>query len=384
MENQNNNPEQNATLPESSVNTSKEPAKEKSKRNTIFPIIIGALIIGGGIYGYNKYQHGKYHEETDDAQISSNISPVISKISGYIEEVRVKDNQFVHKGDTLILLQNKDQKMALQQAEAALSTAKSNVSSARAGANAARKSINTTMAATATADAQIEAAKISVWRTSEDLKRYENLIKDHSITQQQYEQALAAKQTADKQLQVLVQQRNQANSQTGAVSAQSGASAEQIGVANSLANQRAVDVENAKLNLSYTVITAPADGFVGKVPVQNGQFLQAGSQLFTIVTNGEKWVIANFKETQVARMSEGQKVEISIDAFPKQKFEGVVSSLSPATGSTYSILPPDNASGNFVKVVQRVPVRIEFTDKNPDLIKKLRAGMNAQVEVTLN
>lgn len=365
------------------INTVEEQPVKK-KRNPVFFIILGVLIIVGGFFGIKGYIHSQHHEDTDDAQVTANVSPVISKISGYIAEVRVKDNQFVHKGDTLVVLDTKDLAMALSQAEAALGTARSNVASARAGTAAARQTINTANAAVATANAQIDAAKVNVWRTTEDLKRYENLIKDHSITQQQYEQALAAKQTADKQLQILQTQRNQAAAQTGVVSSQSKATAEQIDVSGAMVRQREVDVESAKQNLSYTVIVANADGLVAKVPVQVGQFIQAGAQLFSVILNNEKWVVANFKETQLSRMVEGQKVEMSVDAFPKHQFKGVVSSFSPATGSVSALLPADNASGNFVKVVQRVPVKIEFTDKNDSLINKLRAGMNVVVDVELN
>lgn len=355
----------------------------KQKKNLMFPIILGVVLLVGGFYGYRTYTFSQTHEVTDDAQIASNMSPVISKISGYVEEVKVKDNQFVKKGDTLIILDNRDQKMALESAIAALGTARSNISTAKASTNAASKNINSTNAAIATATAQIEAAKVNVWKTSEDLKRYANLVKDHTITQQQYETALAAKQTADRQLQVLVDQRNQVSQQTSIVNSQTQASSENIGVANSVAKQREVDVENAKLNLSYTVILAPEDGFVSKVSTQKGQFLQAGSQLFSLVRDNSTWVIANFKETQLSKMVEGQKVDIEIDAFPDHEFEGTVSSFSPATGSSFSILPPDNASGNFVKVVQRLPVRIDFKNLDPQIAKKLRAGMNVKTTVNL-
>lgn len=371
MEN-NNTPEQPELFPET-----------KKKKSTVFPIILAAVLLIGGFFGYRTYSFGQTHEVTDDAQIASNMSPVISKISGYVAEVKVKDNQFVKKGDTLIILDDRDQRMALQSALAALGTARSNISTARASTNAASKNINSTNAAIKTANAQIEAAKVNVWKTTQDLNRYANLVKDHTITQQQYETALAAKQTADRQLQVLIDQRNQAAQQTGIVTSQTAASSEQIGVASSISKQREVDVENAKLNLSYTVITAPEDGFVSKVPTQKGQFLQAGSQLFSLVRDSDNWIVANFKETQISKMVEGQKVEIEIDAFPDHKFEGVVSSFSPATGSSFSILPPDNASGNFVKVVQRLPVRIDFVNLDPKVAKKLRAGMNVKTTVNL-
>lgn len=368
---------------ENTVNGQNTAPETKKRKSLIFPIILAAVLLIGGFFGYRTYSFGQTHEETDDAQIASDISPVISKISGYVSEVKVKDNQFVKKGDTLIVLDNRDQKMMLEQAMAALGTARSNISTARASTSAASKNLNTTNAAIATANAQIEAAKVNVWRTTQDLKRYANLVKDHTITQQQYETALAAKQSADRQLQVLVEQRNQVSQQTGVVTSQTAATSEQIGVATAVARQREVDVENAKLNLSYTVILAPEDGYVSKVPIQKGQFLQAGAQLFSLIRNSDKWVIANFKETQVEKMVEGQKVDIEIDAFPDHKFEGVISSFSPGTGSTFSVLPPDNASGNFVKVVQRLPVRINFTNLDPNIAKKLRAGMNVKTTVNL-
>jgi membrane fusion protein (multidrug efflux system) len=362
-----------------SPNTKKEAAPKK--KNPVFVIILAVLVVGGLWFGLTKYFHGKKHEETEDAQVEANISPVMSKISGYVNKVYVKDNQYVKKGDTLLTIDDRDLKIILQQAETALGTAGSNLAAARANSNAANKNISTTQAAVATANAQIETAKVNVWRTTEDLKRYENLIKDHSITQQQYEQALAAKQIAERQLQVLVDQRNQASTQTGVVSSQSSATAQQIGVAGSVIKQRQVDVENAKLNLSYTVVTAHESGLVSKVPVQEGQYLQAGQSLFSIVLSNDKWVVANFKETQYNKMLEGQKVTIHADAFPKHDFEGVISSFAPATGSKFALLPPDNASGNFVKVVQRLPVKIELINKADSFIQKLRPGMNVYVDV---
>ena len=356
----------------------------KKKRSPFFTIILGILLVAGIYFGYNRWQYSRMYEATDDAQVASNLSPLISKISGYIKEVKVKDNQFVHKGDTLIILDNRDQLMHLKQALAALQTAKSNVSSAVAGTNASVQNVSTSKAAVATIAAQIEVAKINSWRTGEDLKRYENLVKDHSITQQQYEQVLAAKQSADKQLQVLVQQQKQAMQQTGAVASQSVVTSQNIGIANAVVQQREADVNNAQLNLSYTIIIAQVSGYVSKVPVQPGQYIQAGAQLFSIVLDNSKWVIANFKETQVERMTEGQKVKIEIDAFPKHRFEGVISSFSPATGATFALLPPDNASGNFVKVVQRLPVKIDFSNLSDSLISKVRTGMNVKVEVSLN
>jgi membrane fusion protein, multidrug efflux system len=364
-----------------SAQSTPQPSK---KRNKTFIVVLALLLVGGGTFGITKYVHSLHHEETDDAQVESNIIPVIPRISGYVTQVRVKDNQWVKKGDTVLVLDDRDLKLKLDQSNAALATAKNNLDVAKASTSAANANIASSRASISTIDAQIEAAKVNVWRATQDYARYENLIKDHSVTQQQYEQALAAKQTAERQLQVLVEQKNQASSQTSAVASQSNATSRQIGVSNAVIRQREVDVEDAKLNMSYTVVTSPEDGLVSKVNVQEGQFLQAGQSYFSIVHNNDVWVVANFKETQLDKMRVGQMATIYVDAFPSHPFEGRVSSFSPATGARFALLPPDNSSGNFVKVVQRLPVKIEFTNPADSLVNQLRPGMNAQVDVHLD
>lgn len=354
------------------------------KKNPIFIIILAVLVIGGSWFGYSKYKHGLAHEDTDDAQVSADIIPVIPRVAGYVAEVRVKDNQVVKKGDTLLLLDNRDYVIKLQQAEAALAASQTSLNSARATTEAAKANILTTASAIKTIDAQIEAAKVTLWRASNDYDRFANLIKDHSITQQQYEQALAAKQSAEKQVAILEQQKIQATQQTRSVSVQSDATAQQMSMADATIQQRKVDVEAAKLTLSYTALIAQEDGMVSKVNVQTGQFVQAGQALFSVVHSNQVWVVANFKETQLNKMVVGQKVVVHADVYPDHDFDATVASFSPATGSTFALLPPDNASGNFVKVVQRLPVRIEFTNAADTLVKKLRPGMNVLVDVHLN
>jgi membrane fusion protein (multidrug efflux system) len=248
-----------------------------------------------------------------------------------------------------------DLALKLQQAEATLAAAQSNLMVAKAATNASRANVTSTESGISTAEAQIEAAKVNVWRATQDYNRYANLIKDHSITQQQFEQALAARQTAERQLEILVQQKNQVSQQTSAVSSQSKATGSQVAVAAAVVRQREVEVEDAKLNLSYAAVIAPATGVVSKVNVQPGQFLQGGQSLFSIVLDEELWVVANFKETQFEKMRVGQKVTVHADAYPGHSFEAKLSSFSPATGSRFALLPPDNASGNFVKVYSAFP-----------------------------
>lgn len=369
---------------ETTTNTTTPPPQVvPKKRSKTFPIVLGLLVILGVWFGLTKYNHARHHEETDDAQVDANISPVIPRVSGYVKDVRVKDNQQVKKGDTLLILDDRDLKLEVEQAEAALGTAQSNLGAARATTSAASANIGTSRANVSTIEAQIEVAKVNLGRASQDYERYNNLIKDHSITQQQYEQALAAKETAERQVQVLEQQRRQAAQQTSAVSSQSSATSQQIGVASSVIKQRQVDVEDAKLNRSYAIITAPADGLVSKVNIQPGQFLQAGQSMFSIVSDQSIWIVANFKETQFNKMKIGQKVVVHADAFPDHDFEARLTSFSPATGARFALLPPDNSSGNFVKVVQRLPVKIEFVQSD-SLTKQLRPGMNVNVDVHLD
>jgi membrane fusion protein, multidrug efflux system len=355
----------------------------KKKTNNRFVIILAALILAGGAFGVTKYIHAQHHEDTDDAQVDGDISPVIPRISGYVTDIRVKDNQIVKAGDTLIVLDNRNEVIQVEQAEAALHATEKNLSVVNASTSASQAGVSTYEANVKTAEAQIEAAKVTLTRATQDYNRYANLIKDHSITQQQFEQAEAAKLTAERQLQVLNDQRSAAMRQVAAASSQTNATAQQTGVVNATIEQRKADLEHAKLNLSYTVIVAPISGRVSKVNVQNGQLLQQGQSLFSIVSESAPWVVANFKETQISRMHPGQKVTVHIDAYPGHDFNGTVSSFSPATGARFALLPPDNASGNFVKVVQRLPVKIELTGTD-QLVKELRPGMNAIVDVHID
>jgi membrane fusion protein (multidrug efflux system) len=373
---------QTQTKPTNNINMQETTAPKKKSKG--FVIVLAVLVLGGGAFGITKYIHGLHHEETDNAQIDANVSPVIPRVSGYVKEVRVKDNQFVKKGDTLVILDDRDLAIAVQQAENGLFAAQANLGAAEASTAAAQAGISTAQAQVGTIDAQIEAAKVNLWRASQDYDRYANLIKDHSITQQEFEQASAAKQTAERQLDVLARQKAAAGRQTSVVTSQSGATSKQINVANAGIKQRQTDVENAKLNASYAVITAPEDGVLSKIFVQPGQFVAAGQSLFSVVLNTTPWVVANFKETQLDKMKLGQKVTIHIDAYPGKGIEGKITSFAPATGSKFALLPADNASGNFVKVVQRLPVKIEFDSPNDELIKQLRPGMNVLVDVHLN
>jgi len=361
-------------------NTSTKP---KKKSNALFAIIFSILVVAGIIYGVMAFLHAQKHEETDDAQISSDISPVIPHVSGYIKDVLVKDHQYVHKGDTLVILDDRDFQIALEDAQAGLATAESGVSVASAGIGVTQSNIASSRTSIETIDAQIESAKVSLWRANSDFERYSNLIKDHTITQQQFEEAKATKELAEKQLGILQAQKNAAAKNVAAVASQKPVTSSQVTSAKAKIKQAQASIDAAKLNLSYTYITAAVDGQVGTVNLQPGQFVSAGQALFEVVPNLKRWVVANFKETQMTRIRTGQDVEIHVDAYPDMAIKGKVSSISPATGAKMALLPPDNASGNFIKVVQRIPVRIDLTGVSDSTLHLLSSGMSVDVDVLL-
>jgi membrane fusion protein (multidrug efflux system) len=357
---------------------------EKKKTNTKFTIILVALVVLGGTYGIYKYMHSLAHEETDDAQIEKKMNPIIPKVSGYVDKVYIKDNDFVKKGDTLFTIDNRDYQLKIEEANATLLAAEGNFEVSKADISSAMANISVSDANVQSAGGNIETAKIRLGRINSDYIRYNNLYKNHSITKQQYEQALAAKQEAENQVRILQQQERASAFQKSVIVAKSKVSNKQTEVAAANIKRAQSLLDAAKLNLTYTVITAAIDGQVSKIDIQPGQLVQPGQSLFYIINNSTAWVIANFKETQLNKMVIGQKVTIKVDAYPDYKFEGSITSFSPATGSRFSILPPDNATGNFVKTIQRLPVKISLSPSNDiEKIKLLRPGMNVDVDVHL-
>jgi membrane fusion protein, multidrug efflux system len=357
---------------------------EKKNTNKKFITIFLTLIIVGGSYGTYKYLHAQSHELTDDAQIEKKMNPIIPRVSGYVDKVYVKDNDYVKKGDTLFTIDQRDFKIKIEEAKATLVAAESSFEVSKADISGALASIAVSNANVQSAGGNIEAAKIRLSRLTSDYNRYNNLYKNHSITKQQYEQALAAKQEAETQVRILQQQEKASSFQKSVIEAKSKVSNKQTDVAAANIKRAQAQLEAAQLNLTYTVITAAIDGQVSKVDIQPGQLVQAGQSLFQIINNASAWVIANFKETQLNKMVEGQKVTIKVDAYPDYDFQGTIASFSPATGSRFSLLPPDNATGNFVKTIQRLPVKISLDATNdPKKIQLLRPGMNADVDVHL-
>jgi len=355
---------------------------QKSNKKSI---IIVLLILSGLSYGIFKYVHSLSHETTDDAQIEKNMNPIIPRVMGYVTKVYIKDNDFVKKGDTLFTIDNNDYLVKLEDAKAALIAAQGNFEVSKADIGSALANVSVSDANVQSAGGTIETAKIRLGRATNDFERYNNLYKNHSITKQQFEQALAAKQEAESQLRILQDQQKASAFQKSVIIAKSKVSNKQSEVASANIKRAEAMLEAAKLNLTYTVVTAAIDGQVSKIAIQPGQLVQTGQALFYIINNQEAWVIANFKETQLNKMKMGQKVTVKVDAYPDTDFEGEITSFSPATGSKFSLLPPDNATGNFVKTIQRLPIKISLnTTNDPEKIKLLCPGMNVDVDVHLN
>jgi membrane fusion protein, multidrug efflux system len=345
--------------------------KKSSKgKKVIFPIILGLVLVGALGFTAKEYFYYQSHVVTDNAQIDADINPVLARVSGYVQEIRFTDNQQVKAGDTLVILDDRDLRIKLQQAEAALAATRQSV-------NVSQYAVTEARAGIATAQANVEAAKVSVWKTTEDFNRYKNLYDDHAITKAQFDAVKADKDAAEATL-------TAAESQLPVVNRKVGTNQQQVEATASNIALKQADIDYAKLLLSYTVIIAPADGIISKRNIQVGQLVQGGQSLFAIVNDSNIYVTANFKETQVDNLRIGEKADLVIDAFSDTTIKGTVESFSGATGAKFSLLPPDNATGNFVKVVQRIPVRIALDNSNAALMQRLRPGMSVNVVVHTN
>jgi membrane fusion protein (multidrug efflux system) len=359
-----------------------EKNKEPRKRNFVPLIILGLLIIIGGVFGFKQYNYALHYEDTENAQIEGNISPVLPRIAGFVTEINAKENQLVKKGDILVKLDESELKVKVLQAQAAIETAIANQRAIEANVSTSGANVSTVAANVETTKESIEAAQIRLDKAQLEYDRYAKLLSEKSATQSQFDNVEAEKKVSKAQLEISKKQLEAARKQLDAAQVQADASKQQIAVAKATVAQRQADLEMAKLQLTYATIYAPANGKISKKNVQTGQFVQAGQNLMSVVIDEDLWVIANFKETQMGKMKEGQSVKMKVDMYPDVAFEGKVESIAGATGARFALLPPDNASGNFVKVVQRIPVKIIFI--NPDPKYPIRAGMNVDVVVKVN
>ena len=305
-------------------------------------------------------------ETCNDAQVEQYIAPVNLRASGYIAKVCFKEHQQVHKGDTLLILDDREYRIRLMEAEAALKDAK-------ASGNVINASEQTTQTSASVYSASIDEIEVRLAKLAKDIERYRNLVANKAATPIQLEQLEVEYEATQKKLEATKKQQEAAYKGVNEVSTRRGSVAAAI--------QRAeAAVEMAKLNLSYCVVVAPCDGKLGRRTIEEGQMVNSGTTITYIIPNNQKWVIANYKETQVENLHVGQKVRMTVDALDNKVFEGTVTAISGATGSKYSLVPTDNSAGNFVKIQQRVPVRIDFSNLSAEDNNRLAAGMMVVVK----
>ena len=352
----------NESLSQAQINRKKEKLKI-----VITNVVVFLILVVGFFWLVRNYFHIGKNDFTNSAQVEEFINPINVRVSGYIKEVCFVEHQEVLKGDTLIIIDDREIQMQLAQAEAAYMNAVASKNVTQSSISTVANNVNTTQSNIAGAKARLDNAE-------KNLKRYENLLSSEAVTRFQYEQVKTEHDIAKSSYESLMNQKQTANLSTEEVKSR-------LALNDAEIKRAEAALEMAKLNLSYTIVTAPYDGTMGRQLIQEGQLLQQpGMQVATIVSNENKWVTANFLESQMPKVVIGKKVVMRADALGGKEFEGVVTAISAATGSRYSSVPVDNSTGNFVKVQQRIPVRIEFVGTNDkEDVKNLKAGMNMDI-----
>ena len=354
---------QSPLVAEAFVTLGQKPRRRLSKRQAILGAAGLLAIIAAGFYGHYYWTTGQYLESTDDAYVKADFTTVAPKVSGYIADVLVQDNQPVKAGQVLARIDDRDYQTALAQAKADVASAQADIHNIDAQLIEQQSVIDQAQAA-------IVAGQAGVKFAQDDYERY------HKLT----EGKITSVQDEQRALTLLKQQNAELQSDQAALAA----AHQRIQVLNTARTKAETQVtrlqsvvDQAELNLSYTTIVAPVDGTIGARSLRVGQYVQAGTQLMAVVPLHAVYVVANFKETQLTNVTAGQPVEISVDTFPGVTFKGRVDSLSPASGLEFALLPPDNATGNFTKIVQRIPVKIVL-DPNDAYAGRLRSGMSVE------
>jgi membrane fusion protein (multidrug efflux system) len=348
-----------------------EPDQPPSPKKKIILGVVGVLALILLFWGFQKWNYGRSHQSTDNAQVDGHIVPVLAKVGGYVKTVNVSENDHVNAGQSLVQLDDADYRVRFQQAQADLAAAEATAGGGGFSGQA-QSQVQSAAGQRAALDAQIGAARANANKAQQDLARARELAAKQIISNQQLDAAQATAAVA--QANLLAAERQAAAAGGTVNTAEAG-----VRVANARTLAARAASENAQLQLDYTRITAPASGEVSRKQVEVGQLVAAGQPLMSIVADTGMWVTANFKETQLATIRPGQPVEFEIDAYGGCVGEGKVASVSGATGAKFALLPPDNATGNFTKVVQRVPVRIAVTKPCPG--HALRPGLSAVVHI---
>ena len=343
-----------------------EQNQSSNKAATIRKVGIGALVGVALFFGGRKVIFSLTHETTDNAQIETSIVPVLTRIAGYVKSVDVKDFDSVSQNQLVVEIDDADLKMQLEEQQSELQQANAELANAKAQLANAILSLQSNKGA-------IDLKKIRQQKSLNDLKRDQSLFKEQAITRKQVEES---------EFQVASANQEVVNAQTDLATAKNRIEVlkENLNRATAMIEMKKTRIKETELKLSYTKITAPVTGKIGKKNISIGQFVQAGTPLFSIVNDSSYWIVANFKESQLPDLQEGKQVKIRVDAFPDLDVKGTIVSLSEATGAKFSLLPPDNSSGNFIKVTQRVPVKISI-ENQAAFKNKLRAGMSVFITV---
>jgi len=339
------------------------------KKRPVLPILGVLLLALVGYFGY-RWWEGRNWEETDNAQVEGHVTPVLPRVGGFVAQVRVEENQQVKAGDTLLVIDDRDLRAKLDQANADLAAAEEQTAG---GGGQAVAQAAAAQAQAGAARASIGAAEANAEKARRDVERLRPLAERNIVSKQQFDAVVAAAEAANAQVRAARENANAAASQATAAGAG-------VRVTRSRIESARAARDAVALQLGYAVVTAPMDGVVARKSVEVGQMVQPGQPLMTVVPLGDVWVTANLKETQTRDLHAGDPVEVEVDAYPGHTFHGRLQSISPATGARFSLLPPDNATGNYTKVVQRIPVRVRF-DGAQDPVHPLRPGMSATVRI---
>jgi membrane fusion protein (multidrug efflux system) len=346
-------------------------APKGGRRRVVLPVLI-VLAALGALWAFKQWSYGRAHESTDDAAVDGHLIPVLAKVSGYVQSVTVSDNDHVSADSLLVQIDPSEYRVRMAQAEADLAAAQA--SAGGAGSNGqAQAMVEQATGQRASLSAQITAARANELKARQDLARMEELSAKQIVSKQQLDAAHAAAEAAAANVVALERQTSAASGTIA--SAEAG-----VRLASARLQGAKAARDNAALQLSYTRVTAPAPGIVSRKQVEPGQLAQVGQPLLTIVADTGVFITANFKETQLADLRVGQPAEIEVDAYGGATATGCVESVSAATGSRFALLPPDNATGNFTKVVQRVPVRLRVK-QGLGADRPLRPGMSVTVHV---
>jgi membrane fusion protein (multidrug efflux system) len=331
-------------------------------------LLLGAIVVAiAGYFGVKHLRFALAHEDTDDAQVEGDISPVLPRISGYVTRVLIKDNDRVAAGQPLLEIDSRELDLRIANAAANLQSAQAELLTAKANVEKAR-------AALTVSEAAVDVARVRDAKAADDLRRDTALFQTNAITDRSQSDSKAAADVARTLVASAERQAEAARTDVAVVKAE-------VASAEATVQVRASDFNFAQLQHSYAVVTAPIAGTVSRKNVEPGQYVQAGQTLLSIASLADLWVVANYKETQMERIQVGQPVELTVDTYSGQVFQGTVQSISGATGARFALLPPDNASGNYIKVTQRVPVKIVLQAQPAD--RPLRAGLSVDAAVLI-